>query len=1173
MSKRRNKSIFAVLLGFLILLGTLPLGAATASAATAFSSVAMNTATPAMYDKFEMTFDLSATYSNPFNPDEVDVRAYFTTPSGQTEVVPGFYRGGSSSKWAVRYSPRQSGTHSVYLKVTDGSGTGQSQTYTFTAGAAGTNRGFMGVSGSRFTDSFGKQLTLIGTNYAWGAPSEILAAMPQYGAAKMNLMRVWYSVWWGNYAPEWGPTVTTQNGITMSYDGIGKYQLDNQARMDTLIDTASANGIYVMLTMNSFGDFYYDWPQNAYNTANGGPSQWTENNTDFWTNTSAINYQKKLLRYVFARWGYSRALGMLEYWNESDNRVDTSAATRAAWHSTVDGYWKSLDFYHHPTTTSFAWKDHQEFNQPSWESLTTLDTTNFHLYDGGSNVIDKWENELKHFRTDFGGRPAFVGEYGINGGGEDPNDAAVQRYVHDGLWAPIFRAGAAGGNLWWEFAGSTGFNVPANIKGLHTALANVVQPEEAYLNNMPFTDYGAQANSTKVGGYKNADRALLWINDTQANYTVASPRTVSGMSFALSGVNNGTYDVTYYNTVTGASVLQTTASASGGSLTLAGIPAFTRDIAVKAVRQGSTVPDTQAPSAPANLTAPAKTDTTVSLAWTASTDNVGVAGYDVYRGTTLAGSTTGATSLTVTGLTAGTAYSFTVKARDAAGNVSAASTALSVTTNPPDTTAPSAPTGLASPSKSDTTVDLTWNASTDNVGVTAYDIYRNGTLAGSASGGTTSFTVTGLTASTAYSFTVKARDAAGNVSAASGAVSITTLPPIAPNLLLNAGFEQDDGFGRPNLWTCEQTYYCSRDTSVKRTGSASFKLSGTAGAWFGFYQDAAASAGTAYTFDGYMNVASNTGSTLEVRVRFLDGAGGTIGDNLVASATSTTSGFVNAHGTYTAPSGTQTARIYVYVKDFRGTMYFDDFSLTGGSGSGTDTQAPTAPTGLTSPSKTETTVSLSWMASTDNVGVTGYDVYRGTTLAGSTTGTSYTATGLTAGTAYSFTVKAKDAAGNVSAASAALAVTTNTSQQPAWDPGVQYKFVNRSSGMVLDVSGASTSSGASIVQLTPGSGSSQKWNMITTSSGLKIINANSSNNLDVSGGSASDGASVIQWWDNGGNNQRWTIVGVGGGYYKVINVGSGKTLDVSGGSSASGAGIVQMTDTGSASQQWSIVPA
>ncbi|MDO3681008.1 cellulase family glycosylhydrolase [Paenibacillus ehimensis] len=90
-----------------------------------------------------------------------------------------------------------------------------------------------------------------------------------------------------------------------------------------------------------------------------------------------------------------------------------------------------------------------------------------------------------------------------------------------------------------------------------------------------------------------------------------------------------------------------------------------------------------------------------------------------------------------------------------------------------------------------------------------------------------------------------------------------------------------------------------------------------------------------------------------------------------------------------------------------------------------DTTPPTAPTNLQNPSKTSTSVSLTWTASTDNVGVTGYDIYNGTALAGSSTTTSYTVTGLSAHTSYSFTIKARDAAGNVSPASKILNVTTD----------------------------------------------------------------------------------------------------------------------------------------------------
>ncbi|WP_415793661.1 reprolysin-like metallopeptidase, partial [Flavobacterium saliperosum] len=106
-------------------------------------------------------------------------------------------------------------------------------------------------------------------------------------------------------------------------------------------------------------------------------------------------------------------------------------------------------------------------------------------------------------------------------------------------------------------------------------------------------------------------------------------------------------------------------------------------------------------------------------------------------------------------------------------------------------------------------------------------------------------------------------------------------------------------------------------------------------------------------------------------------------------------------------------------------IFFDvsntNFTITAGT---SDTTAPSAPTSLSASGTTTTTTNLSWTAATDNVGVTGYEVYRGTTLLGTVATTTYNVTGLTAATAYTFSVKAKDAAGNVSAASNTVNITT-----------------------------------------------------------------------------------------------------------------------------------------------------
>src|SRR5204863_6205886 len=129
--------------------------------------------------------------------------------------------------------------------------------------------------------------------------------------------------------------------------------------------------------------------------------------------------------------------------------------------------------------------------------------------------------------------------------------------------------------------------------------------------------------------------------------------------------------------------------------------------------------DTTAPSTPTGLLASAVSSSQINLSWGASTDNVGVTGYRVYRAGALLATLGAATTYQNSGLAASTSYSYAVQALDAAGNASAQSASASATTQAAsDTTAPSVPGGLAAAAVSSSQINLSWSSSTDNVGVT-----------------------------------------------------------------------------------------------------------------------------------------------------------------------------------------------------------------------------------------------------------------------------------------------------------------------------------------------------------------------------------------------------------------------------------------------------------------------
>jgi chitodextrinase len=253
--------------------------------------------------------------------------------------------------------------------------------------------------------------------------------------------------------------------------------------------------------------------------------------------------------------------------------------------------------------------------------------------------------------------------------------------------------------------------------------------------------------------------------------------------------------------------------------------------------------DTTDPSTPANLTATAVLSSQINLSWVASTDDVGVTGYNIFRGGTPIARTTG-TTYQDTGLSQGTLYTYNVSAVDLAGNESTQSSQASDTTFAPETTPPTTPANLTATAVLSSQINLSWDASTDDVGVLGYYIFRDGTPIAITTGIT--YQDTGLSASTLYTYNVTAVDAAWNESAQSSPDSATTFaagdttPPTIPaNLTATVASSSQINLS----WTVSTDnvgvigYKIYRDTTLIDT------ITGTT------YQDTGLSAGTPYTYN------------------------------------------------------------------------------------------------------------------------------------------------------------------------------------------------------------------------------------------------------------------------------------------------------------------------------------
>lgn len=412
-----------------------------------------------LYSLLEIDLNVTAEYENPFDPNDIDVIAIFTTPSGKKIKVPAFYYQEYRRKlinsrevlepignpyWKVRFTPTEIGQYSFYVEVRDRYGNkARTEVKTFKA-IPSDKPGFVRISkrDPRYLEfDNGRSIFFIGHDVCWPSSRGTydydiwFSEMQKHGE---NITRIWMAPWY--FGIEWKTKV-------------GYYDLAEAWRLDYVIRLAEKKGIYILLCFMNHGQLRREdqWAKNPYNKENGGPLDKPE---DFWSNDKAIELFKRRIRYIIARWGYSTHILAWELWNEVD-LTDGYAERRdqvALWHKIMANYIKEVDPYDHLVTTSFA----NPYLDPKIWSLKEMEIITVHRYGpGGFKDIAGEVYKLIRSKWEQFKKPVIITEFGSDWRwpGICPRpyyyDDKEGVEIHNGIWASIMAASPSTAMLWW----------------------------------------------------------------------------------------------------------------------------------------------------------------------------------------------------------------------------------------------------------------------------------------------------------------------------------------------------------------------------------------------------------------------------------------------------------------------------------------------------------------------------------------------------------------------------------------------------------------------------------------------------------------------------------------------------------------------------------------------------
>jgi hypothetical protein len=538
------------------------------------TSLVLSQAEVERYEPLEMTLSITAEYPNPYDLRQVSLDGVFRGPAGEEMRIPGYWDGEQS--WRMRFTPPSDGRWDYALTVTDRHGTGLPAEGSFQVTPS--NRHGWILPGRMVAPAYSNHYLAYADStpfYGFGHCDALNILVDGFDIEKgvglfdkMAAAGENYVVWWPFYG------MSPVNG---SYD---QYSVSNMKIIDLIVEDAEEKGILVIFTI-------WDHPELRGQGHPWGAGRWETNGFSklsdidaFFTEAEPWAWQENLYRYVIARWGYSPAIGM---WQTVSEINGTNAYDQTdAWHEKVNAFFVEHDPYRHPTTASMS----GDVEWPAGHQV--MDAPQVHLYNfkneslpvdvaHSAQVLADWTKRMWNIAD----KPNWVGEFGV------PGDVYYPELYHNSIWAAL-ASGAAMTPAEWSGGGTWGIQTPA----MNADIGRM----RVFLNGIPLVKWNptpvdilSTDSEVRAWGLAGKQGGLIWAQDfSLEGRTIdiirAGMPNRTNVQLDVTGLPDGTYFVTPFDTWKGVWLESSTVVCTGGQSCRIGLPKFQADIVIKLER-------------------------------------------------------------------------------------------------------------------------------------------------------------------------------------------------------------------------------------------------------------------------------------------------------------------------------------------------------------------------------------------------------------------------------------------------------------------------------------------------------------------------------------------------------------------------------------------------------------